>query len=194
MSGSVPVEETVADDFDIKQHDFLRTEIQTAEASARANERYALLALAALWAWAAKEAPQIGVVIGIISASIGLLGGLRTWALWINMATKASYVAHVEHHHAHVELGGWEHYVRDVAANRDTVPGQNLGPEYHRSWVQRPGAIGYTSAAFWLLIMVASVPCGFLLRDFPPAKGGASQAVEVRCVSEPAVTVGTSGN
>lgn len=176
-------------DFDLKQHDFVRTEIQTAEASARANERYALLALAALWAWAAKEAPETGVIIGIISASIALLGGLRTWALWINMATKADYVAHIERHKSMPELGGWEHYFRDTTAGRDTIPGQHLAPERHRSWIRRPGAIGYTSAAFWALILVASVPFGYWLRASRVSDPKPSAAVEVRCVSEPSAVL-----
>jgi hypothetical protein len=35
-------------DFDLKQHDFLRSEIQIAEGESRANERHAILACSAL--------------------------------------------------------------------------------------------------------------------------------------------------
>jgi hypothetical protein len=171
-------------DFDLKQHDFLRSEIQTAEGEARANERHSILALAALWAWAAKEAPSAGVVIGVISAMIGILGGLRAWALWINMATKADYVAQIEVVKARPHLGGWEHYFRDTTKGKETIPSQNnVQKESARPWSRRPGAIGYTSAAFWVIIALTSVPFGFLLRGLKADPGPAPAKVQVQCVS-----------
>lgn len=106
----IPPQTASQTDFDLKQHDALRLEIQTAEAAARANERYAIIALAALWAWTAKEAPNTGFVAAAISALIGILGATRMWALWINMKTKADYVAQLEYLLSRPALGGWEHY------------------------------------------------------------------------------------
>ncbi|MEA2235289.1 MAG: hypothetical protein QOC81_13 [Thermoanaerobaculia bacterium] len=179
-------------DFDVRQHDSLREEIQAAEAAARANERYAIIALAALWAWTAKEAPSIGFVSAVISMLIGVLGGLRMWALWINMHTKAGYIAQIERLLSREELGGWEHYFRDATAGAETIPSRTASRrkadlsgeverELERKWHQRPGAIGYTSAAFWLLVIIGSPFLGWYVANLP--KTASVSTVVVRCTN-----------
>ena len=148
-------------DFDLKQHDFLRADIQAAESESRALERHSIIALAVLWTWTAKEAPNLGALIGIISAAIGLLGGLRSWALWNHMAVKGDYVAHMESLFSRRELGGWERYFRHVLNQQTTIPKEPA----KRPWYRSPGMIGKTSAAFWVLIIGLSLPFGFLIKD-----------------------------
>ncbi len=179
----IPPQTASQTDFDLKQHDTLRLEIQTAEAAARANERYAIIALAALWAWTAKEAPNTGFVAAAISALIGILGATRMWALWINMKTKADYVAQLESLLSRPALGGWEHYFRDTTIGTQTIPSRELQLEEKRHWHERPGAIGYTSAAFWLLVIFASPLLGWYVTTLQPKVQ--IPVVQVRCTSTP---------
>lgn len=170
-------------DFDTRQHEFLRAEIQTAEVESRTLERYAMIGLSALWAWTAKETPPNAVIIGWISATIGLLGGLRMWALWNHMSAKATYVAEIEKLKSAATLGGWERFFRALHGESTDTPLSEEATAIRTKYFRRPGWIGYTSAAFWLILFLGSVPFGYYVRTHASKASASAQTLSVVCGS-----------
>jgi hypothetical protein len=172
-------------DFDTRQHEFLRTEIQTAEVEARTLERYAMIGLSALWAWTVKETPGNAVLVGFISLVIGLLGGLRMWALWNHMSAKAAYVAEIEKLKSDKALGGWERFYRSLHGKGSDTPLKEVAAAIRKKHLRRPSWIGYTSAAFWLAIFVASVPFGCYVSTHASKSSSAGQILCTECAIAP---------
>jgi hypothetical protein len=173
-------------DFDLKQHDHLRQDLHDAEVEARAFERYFILAIAALWAWTLKEAPRLGALVGVLSAALGLLGGIRMWGLWQLMAAKGAYVARIERALSRPGLGGWENYFGSLVTNIDPARFKRT-KAFFRQIIRGPGLIGYTSGVMWLIVILCSIPFGLLLQC-TTKPSPARPDVTVQCVAAPVNT------
>lgn len=170
-------------DFDLRQHDYLRQDLHDAEVEARAFERYFLLGIAALWAWTIKEASHLGTIVGILSALLGFVCGVRMWGLWRLMATKGEYIARIERLLSRPQLRGWETYFSSLVADVDPTQFTPTKRFLHKV-LRGPGVIGYTSGAMWLIVIVCSIPFGMLLQC--TAKPVAVRPdVTVQCVAAP---------
>jgi hypothetical protein len=93
-------------DFDEKQHDQIRADIQGLEAYGRTFDSVGIVAIAALWTWGLKDGGLDSRTIGVMSALIALLSGLKAIAVWRLIAAKANYIKQIETDHS--EIGGYE--------------------------------------------------------------------------------------
>lgn len=169
-------------DFDFDQHRALRQDLHDLETEARAFERYAMLAVGALWAWTVTEARSLADVVAWLSFAIGLLGGARMWTLWRLMKVKGDYIAEMERRYSSPDLGGWENYFRCVMQGAVSTPAKARSANDVHAIYDRPLLLGVTSGLFWLLLIGASFPFGNYVsrqvdRSTPPA------TVTVRCIA-----------
>jgi hypothetical protein len=172
--------------FDLKEYDFLRADIQTLEAEIRTMERYALIAVSAIWTWFATEMPGRFEVAAYLSIALGILGALRSIALGSHMGAKAAYSSYVEEIASDERLGGWERYFYAVTHRLQPIPAVKLS-ERPRTTL-RPGLVTPTAVLFWLTLIVAPYPFScFLSSRVTTTDKSTSKTVEVRCVTSSSV-------
>ncbi|MDO7886634.1 hypothetical protein [Hymenobacter cheonanensis] len=110
-------------DFEIKQYDVLRAEIDADVAETRLLERIALAGTGAVWTWLAtvKDSGQRFVadhpIVWLIPAFFALLGGLRCLALLHYILLRAAYIRKMEAAapRSSEQLIGWETYLQQMS-------------------------------------------------------------------------------
>ncbi len=170
--------------FDLKEFDFLRADIQALEAEIRVMERYALIAVGAIWTWFATEMPERFEVAAYLSIAMGVLGALRSIALLAHMGAKATYSSYVEEVASDSRLGGWERYFDAVTDDREPIPVAKLGQR--RPAVLPPGLVTPTAILFWLTLIAAPYPFSrFLSRQVMSSPKSHASTSAVRHVASP---------
>src|SRR5581483_3126962 len=90
-------------EYNLKEFDALRSEIDDGISEARAFERYAVIASGALWAWLTTR-PTAPLLLWCLPLLLALVGWLRTWGLYKHLGRIGSYIREIEGNN----LKGWE--------------------------------------------------------------------------------------
>lgn len=136
-----------------RQYEMLRHEMISLAREARRLEIYAVIAVAALYAWFFKEkldGPYYWLLIGAV---LVFLGALRSLALYGRINEIAEYLIEIEKYlfgptQSSRQLPGWERH-RAASDNRDTKP--------QRRWI---------ALAFWAVFLVVTTYSPVLLARF----------------------------
>ncbi|MGH7515604.1 MAG: hypothetical protein ACREOQ_22095 [Gemmatimonadales bacterium] len=124
-------------ELELRTHEWLKKEIESAVHETRALERYTLVGTAVVWAFLVKDAyPRAPDVLWWIPFVLSILAGLRVLALYVGIAPRASYLKEIEKMASHSGgPAGWEQHWEGAPS---------------RTWD------GRTAILFWVLLILAT--------------------------------------
>lgn len=123
-------------DLDLRTHEWLKKEIESAVQETRALERYALVGTALVWAFLLRDVCQCPPrVLWWIPCVLSVVAALRVHARYLGMAPRTTYLSKIEKRGFQSGgLGGLEEHWRLARSSR---------------W------LGKTAFLFWLLVILA---------------------------------------
>jgi hypothetical protein len=134
---ATPSDPRALTELDLRTHEWLKKEIESAVQETRALERYTLVGTAVVWAFLVKEAyPRAPDVFWWIPFVLSILAGLRVLALYVGIAPRASYLKKIE------EMG--------------LHSGGPAGWERHWEAATSRGWDSWTAVLFWVLLILAT--------------------------------------
>jgi hypothetical protein len=124
-----------ASDFDLKQYDELKREVEATMLEVRATERNALLAAWAVWTVIGATSSLVPKELAWLPLPLAVLGALRCSALYLSVPARSSYLRMIEATapHGH-DLTGWDTFLR----------------------TRRVPLSGLVTTLFWVLFVTAS--------------------------------------
>ena len=102
---------SVAQQFNLKEYEALRKEIDFVANEIKIFERYAVLASGAIWAWLVTQ-HNSSFIAWFLPIVLALTGFLRNWGLRMHLRRLAEYIRKIEDDQLRgSEIGGWEKYL-----------------------------------------------------------------------------------